>query len=85
VAAVGYGGVAYGRDLVHCAIDGHEPTAENVRNGSYPLARYLYLHAVRPPQGRARELVDFVFRPEGQRIVEEVGYVPLWEPASLLP
>jgi phosphate transport system substrate-binding protein len=78
-AAVGYGGLAFAPDLVHCAVGGRPPTAMNVRNGSYPLARYLYLHAVRQPRGWARRFVDFVFSDAGQRIVEEVGFVSLWE------
>ena len=79
--AVGYGGIAYGIDLVHCTIDGEPPTPENVRSGSYPLSRYLYLHAVRPPRGLAGRFVDFVLSREGQTLVEEVGFVPLWEGA----
>ena len=80
VAAVGYGGLAFAPDLVHCAVGGHPPTPASVRNGSYPLARYLFLHAVRRPRGWPRRFIDFVFSDEGQRIVEEVGFVSLWEP-----
>ncbi len=78
-AAVGYGGLAFAPDLVHCAVGGRPPTPANVRNGSYPLARYLFVHAVRRPRGWPRRFVDFVFSDEGQRIVEEVGFVSLWE------
>lgn len=78
-AAVGYGGLAFAPDLVHCAVGGRPPTPVNVRNGSYPLARYLFLHAVRQPRGWPRRFIDFVFSDEGQRIVEEVGFVSLWE------
>jgi phosphate transport system substrate-binding protein len=77
--AAGYGGLAFAPDLVHCAVGGRPPTPANVRNGSYPLARYLFLHAVRQPRGWPRRFVDFVFSDEGQRIVEEVGFVSLWE------
>jgi phosphate transport system substrate-binding protein len=78
-AAVGYGGLAFAPDLVHCAVGGQPPTSANVRNGSYPLARYLFLHAVRRSRGWPRRFVDFVFSDEGQRIVEEVGFISLWE------
>ncbi len=77
-AAVGYGGIAYGRDLVHCRIDGVAPAPAAVRDGSYPLARYLYLVTVRPPEEAAKAFVDWVVSPPGQRIVAEVGYIPLW-------
>jgi phosphate transport system substrate-binding protein len=84
-AAVGYGGLAFAPDLVHCAVAGRASTPANVRNGSYPLARYLFLHAVRRPRGWPRHFVDFVFSDEGQRIVEEVGFVSLWETTPPAP
>jgi phosphate transport system substrate-binding protein len=77
--ALGYGGVAYGPDLIHCRIDGVEPIPENVRDGSYPLARYLYLFAAGPLEGRISDFVNWVLSDEAQRIVREVGYIPLWE------
>jgi phosphate transport system substrate-binding protein len=77
--ALGYGGVAYGPDLIHCRIDGVEPTPENVRDGSYPLARYLYLFAAGPLEGHIRDFVNWVLSDEAQRIVSDVGYIPLWE------
>jgi len=79
---VGYGGMAFGIDLVHCTIDGQPPTPENVRSGAYPLSRYLYLHAVRPPRGLAGRFVDFALSPHGQRLVADVGFVPLFDPPS---
>lgn len=77
--AIGYGGLAYGRDVIHIAVDGVEPTAENVRNGSYPIARYLYLFAAEPPEGDIKMFVDWILSNSGQEIVGEVGYIPLWE------
>jgi len=81
--AVGFGGMAFGQDLVHASIDGVAPTPGNVHSGAYSLSRYLYLHAVRPPRGIARRFVEFVLSGEGQRLVAEVGFVPLWDPDEL--
>ena len=64
---------------------GVKPSAENVRNGTYPIARYLYLYTAVPPRGLVKELVDWVLGPEGQALVAEVGYVPLREPAEVEP
>jgi ABC-type phosphate transport system substrate-binding protein len=50
-----------------------------VRSGAYPLSRYLYLHAVRPPEGWTSRFVDWVLTSAGQQIVSGVGYVSLWE------
>jgi phosphate transport system substrate-binding protein len=78
-AAIGYGGMAYGRDVVHCSVNGVAPTHDNVRNGSYPLSRYLYLYTSGPLQGLVQEFVDWVLSEAGQRLVREVGYIPLWD------
>lgn len=77
--AVGYGGLAYGRQLVHCSIDGIVPTEENVRNGSYPLARYLYFYTREKPAGSEKSFIDWVLSSAGQHVVSEVGYIPLFE------
>lgn len=78
--AVGYGGLAYrlpGTDT--CAVDGALPTVETVRSGRYPLARYLALYTVEVPTGLARSFIDFCQGADGQAVVAEVGYIPLWE------
>ncbi len=78
--AVGYGGLAYrlpGTEV--CAIDGAPPTAEAVRAGRYPLARYLAFYTVEPPAGLAKRFIDFCQGADGQAVVAEVGYIPLWE------
>ncbi len=77
--AIGYGGMSYGKKIYHCKIDGVEPTPQNVRNGKYPIARYLYLYTTRPPQGLIKKYIDWVLGPEGQKIVAEIGYIPLYE------
>lgn len=76
--AIGYGGIAYGTNLMHCPIDGIAPTVENVRNDTYPIIRYLYLYTTNTPRGEAKRFIDWILR-EGQKIVSEVGFVSLWE------
>lgn len=78
--AIGYGGMAYGKNVFHCSIEDISPTPDNVRTGMYPLARYLYLYAAEPLEGTLREFTDWVLSDAGQRIVEEVGYISLWDP-----
>jgi len=77
--AVGYGGVAYGPQLVHCAVNGvPPPTGFSAGPSDYPLTRFLTLVATAPPDGWARRFVDWCQGPAGQRVVAEVGYLPLW-------
>lgn len=75
--AIGYGGLAYGEKL-HGRVEGIAPLEENVRNGAYPITRYLYLVTLHRPSGAVKDFVDWVQGPEGQAIVREAGYVALW-------
>ena len=43
----------------------------------YPIARFLYMYAGFKPKGQIKAYIDWILSPEGQKIVEEVGYVPL--------
>lgn len=77
--AVGYGGLPYGSSVVMLRVDGIWPSAENVRNGTYPLSRYLLLVTVEPPRGAAKRFIDWVLGDDGQRTVTEIGFVSLFD------
>lgn len=53
------------------------PSLDTVRDGSYPIARPLYLYANGEPTGLAKAFADYVLSPDGQRIVQQTGYIPL--------
>lgn len=59
------------------AIDGVAPTAENLRSGKYPLVAPIYaaLRKDAPADGAARKLVRYLQSEEGQKLLEEAGYV----------
>jgi len=50
---------------------------ENVLSGKYPISRYLYWYFAGEPTGEMKKLEDWVLGPEGQKLVQEVGYYPL--------
>jgi len=82
--AIGYSGMAYAipevKQLKVSTKKGEPavpPTAENAINKSYPLARALYLYDREEPKGAAKEFLDWVLSAEGQKIVQDVGYVPI--------
>lgn len=88
-AGIGYGGIAYGagakplkikKDAASPAI---EPTLETVQNESYPIWRYLFIY-VNPAldKGDVAAYLKWMRTPEGQKVVNDVGYFPL--PAKLL-
>ena len=80
---IGYGGVAYAKGVKRMKVALDEgsgyylPEREYVMTGQYPLARYLYWYTAGPPKGEIKKLLDWVLSPEGQGVVEEVGYFPL--------
>ncbi|MBX7151040.1 phosphate ABC transporter substrate-binding protein [bacterium] len=76
--AIGYGGLAYGKDqVIHCRINGIEATEKNVRNDQYPIIRYLYLYTRQRPQNDVKSFIDWILTAEGQDIVKKSGYIPL--------
>ncbi|MBM7855612.1 phosphate transport system substrate-binding protein [Desulfohalotomaculum tongense] len=70
--AIGYLSLGYLDDSVRpVKIDGVEPTAENILQGRYKIARpFLYL-TKGEPKGIIKEYIDWVFTPEAQDIVAE--------------
>jgi phosphate transport system substrate-binding protein len=81
--AIGYSGMGYatpGVKMLALSRDGGPPvipTAQATLDRSYPIARPLYMYTVGEPEGDTRRYLDWIQSPPGQRIVAEVGYVPL--------
>ena len=60
-------------------IDGIAPTVENIRNGTYPITSEFYAVTANMENPNVQELLDWIVSPQGQALVEKVGYVPLSE------
>lgn len=58
-------------------VEGHrfEPDPQTIRTGRFPITRELTLITDGEPDGWARKFIEFILSPEGQKIVEETGYV----------
>ncbi|MEE8261974.1 MAG: phosphate-binding protein, partial [Gammaproteobacteria bacterium] len=58
-----------------------DATHENAINGSYPLARFLYVYVNKPPNKPLppleREFIKMILSKQGQTVVVKNGYVPL--------
>lgn len=80
---IGYGGVAYAKGVKKLMVAVEEesgyypPDKEFIVTGQYKLGRYLYIYTAGPPKGAVKKYLDWILSPEGQRLVEEVGYFPL--------
>ena len=54
-------------------VEGTLPTPGAIADGSYSLARPLYLAAGSDPTGEAREFAQWVLGPEGQAVIASLG------------
>ena len=58
------------------AIEGVEPTPDNVRKGDYVLFRSFLFVAKEEPSGDVMEFIEYILSPEGRRILENEGLIP---------
>ncbi len=82
--AIGYVGLAYVtkevKDLAVSYDKGktYVPASiANAKNKTYPIVRPLYFYIPGSKEKIAKPFVDFVLSPEGQKIVEQIGYISL--------
>ncbi len=74
--AIGYIGLGYVDSSVKVLkYDGVVPSKETVLSGEYEISRPLFMYTDGEPQGAVKKFIDFVMSPEGQTIVEQVGYI----------
>jgi phosphate transport system substrate-binding protein len=76
---VGYVGLAYTKasGIKVVAIDGAMPSKESVLGKAYPYARPTFYYTNGEPSGIAKQFIDFTVSDGGQKIVEQVGFVPI--------
>jgi phosphate transport system substrate-binding protein len=80
---IGYDGLGYvtpEQKVVAVACDASGPfvlpSVDSVNDGSYPIARPLYMYSAGEPTVQAAAFLDWVTG-EGQTVVPELGFVPL--------
>lgn len=83
--AIGYGGVAYAAQGGVKTIKikatpesaGVVPSEATVHDGSYPIARPLFLYTNGEMKGVVKDFIDFCLTDDGQNLVVETGYIPV--------
>lgn len=82
--AIGYSGMGYRNETIKVlnvskkkGEPGIEPTVASAQDGTYPIARPLYLYTLGEPSGSVQEFIQWILSEEGQRIVELQGYIPV--------
>jgi phosphate transport system substrate-binding protein len=82
--AIGYIGLAYMESdikAINVSYDAGKtyvtPSIDNAKNKTYPITRPLYYYYLNSVEKTVKPFMDFVLSAEGQKIVREVGFVPI--------
>ena len=82
--AIGYDGLGYVTPEVKVLAVSKDalspyimPSAETVNEGSYPIARDLYMYTAGQPNEIIQNYLDWIQATEGQNIVKDNGFVPI--------
>jgi len=76
--AIGYVGLAYiGKGVKAIGLDNVVASKETVLTKQYSLSRPLFMYTNGKPAGLVKDFLDFVISPEGQKLVDEEGYVAI--------
>lgn len=74
--AIGYVSLGSLDDSVKVlSIDGVEATVENIKNGTYSVARPFNIATGKEVSETAQDFINFILSDEGQAVVEENGYI----------
>ncbi len=75
---IGYVGLGYitGR-IKAIEVNGVMASKETVNAATYPLARPLFMYTNGEPAGAVKQFIDFVLSEEGQKLVEENGFISI--------
>lgn len=69
-------GIIQNPDIKMLSVDGVAPTAENIRNGSYPIVTPMYAVTYEENTNEnVDKLLQWILSEEGQYIIEKTGYV----------
>lgn len=69
-------GIIKNPDIKMLAVDGFAPTAENIKNGSYPIVTPIYAVTYENNENEnVNKMLEWILSGEGQSIIEETGYM----------
>jgi len=84
--AIGYDGLGYippdlMNSVIAVAVDAGGayviPSITTVNNNSYPVSRDLYMYTNGQPTGAIKDYLNWILSPEAQKIVADLGFVPI--------
>ena len=81
--AIGYASMGSLNDTVKAVqVNGVDPTAENVKNGTYVLARPFNIATLGDVSDVAQDFINFIMSADGQSVIEGKGYIKIDEEAA---
>ncbi|MGN1176859.1 MAG: substrate-binding domain-containing protein [Roseburia sp.] len=81
--AIGYSSLGSLNDTVKAVwIDGAEPTAENINNGSYTIARPFNIATKGDVSEITQDFINYILSADGQAIIEDNGYIKASDAAA---
>ena len=84
--AIGYISMGSMNDAVKTLeIDGVEATFENIKNGTYKVARPFNIATKSDASPAAQDFISFILSEEGQAVVEESGYISQGDTGAYQP
>ncbi len=77
--AIGYVGIGFidAAEMTVVNVEKITPSKETVLNKKYPIARDLYMYTDNRATGEIKKFIDFILSGEGQKIIEEEGFVAI--------
>ncbi|MBD3185969.1 phosphate ABC transporter substrate-binding protein [Candidatus Bathyarchaeota archaeon] len=77
--SIGYVGLSFAApaSVDAVTIEGIEANKTSVQDGTYPIARKLFLLTGGKPTGKVQDFLLFAISPDAQAIIEDAGFVPL--------
>ena len=71
-------GITQNANVKMISLNGIAPTKENIQNGRYPLSSHFFaVYRKDNKNANVKKLIDWILSPEGQKIIDNNGYVPL--------
>lgn len=81
--AIGYASMGSMNDTVKAVnVGGVEPTADNVKNGSYALSRPFNIATKDTVSDVAQDFINFIMSADGQAVIEDKGYIAIDDKAA---
>lgn len=81
--SIGYISLGSMNDTVKAVqIDGANATVENIKNGTYQIARPFNIATKEGLSKTAQDFIDFIMSADGQAVVEENGYITVSDAAA---